>query len=204
MAVSVPNVPGVPSVIFAPVAGLLSSLLTADGPNLFRGSSLGQQWGIFRGGAPVVVADTVVGFDFRQQFAVSDYPVERGAFESYDKVYIPFDGRFRFTAGGSEANRAALLASIDAIIGDLNLYTIVTPEKVYFNVNLVHQDYSRTASSGVGMITVDVWGMEIRETASAALSNTADPGSASQVNGGPVQATPATPAQDSHAARLGL
>jgi hypothetical protein len=121
MAVNVPRVPGVPSVLFAPVSGLLP-LLTSDAASLFAGSSLDRQWGIFLGGAPVIVADTVIGFDYRQQWALSDYPVERGGFETYDKVATPFDGRLRFAAGGSAANRAALLASLEAIAGDLNLY----------------------------------------------------------------------------------
>jgi hypothetical protein len=71
-----------------------------------------QQWGIFQNGVPIVTADTVSSFEYKQEWALSDFPVEQGGFASYDKVHIPYDVRFRFVSGGSEANRAALLSSI--------------------------------------------------------------------------------------------
>ncbi len=193
--VNVPRVPGVPSVLFASSVGQVLSFLTQDAVGIFTGIAQQQPWGIYLGGAPVVLADNVVSFDFRKQWAISDYPVEQGAFASYNKVFIPFDGRFRFTAGGSDSNRQALLDSIDAIAGDLNLYTIVTPIAIYPNVNITHYDYSQTATNGVGLLSVDVWTEEVRETSALSMSNTASPTAASQVNGGTVQPVAATPAQ---------
>ncbi|MGJ2408975.1 hypothetical protein ACR8FJ_22715, partial [Salmonella enterica subsp. enterica serovar Paratyphi A] len=135
-------------------------LLIADALSLiFRGGV--SAWGIYRGGAPVVVSDNVVAFNFRKQWAISDYPVERGAFESYDKVEVPYGVQFRFSAGGSEAKRQALLSSIAAIAGDLNLYDIVTPDRVYLNANIERFDYSQTATNGVGLLQVDVTAIEI-------------------------------------------
>jgi hypothetical protein len=194
--VNVPNVPGVPSVVFAAGAGQLLNYLTADAFGVFAGVALQQPWGIYLGGAPIILCDNVVSFDYRQQWAVSDFPVERGAFESYDKVQIPFDGRFRFSAGGSEANRAAFLASIAAVAGDLNLYTIVTPDAIYPSVNITHYDYSRSAGNGAGLIVVDVWTLEIRETVNDQMSATQSPTSAPQANGGTVQPTAPTPKQN--------
>jgi len=193
--VNVPNVPGVPSVLFAGGVGQIISLLTKDAASLFTGGFLQQPWGIYLGGSPVVLADNVVSFDLRKQWSISDFPVEKGAFASYNKVFIPFDGRFRFTAGGSDANKEAFLASIDAIAGDLNLYTIVTPIAIYSSVNVTHYDYSQTATNGVGLLSVDVWTEEVRETGVQAMSNTASPTAASQVNGGTVQPVSATTLQ---------
>lgn len=190
--VNVPNVPGVPAVLRA--VGAVSTavnLLTSDAISLFGGSLFSQQWGIYLNVVPVVLADNVVSFDYRQQWTISDYPVEQGAFESYDKVQTPFNGRFRFTAGGSETNRQLLLDSIAVIAGDLNLYTIITPEAVYASCNVTHYDYSRSSNNGAGLITVDVWAEEVRQTVTAAMSNTASPTAASQVNVGTVQTTTA-------------
>jgi hypothetical protein len=200
--VNVPNVPGVPSVLFASSVGQVISLLTQDAASLFMGGFQQQPWGIYLGGSPVVLADNVVSFDYRQQWAISDYPVEKGAFGSYNKVQIPFDGRFRFTAGGSEANKQALLSSIAAIAGDLNFYTIVTPIAIYASVNINHYDYSQTATNGVGLLSVDVWTEEVRETAGQAMSNTASPTAATQVNGGTVQTATATSAQAAQAGAI--
>jgi hypothetical protein len=193
--VNVPRVPGVPSVLFASAVSQALTFLTQDAVGIFTGLSQQQPWGIYLGGSPVVLADNVVSFDLRKQWAISDYPVEQGAFASYNKVFIPFDGRFKFTAGGSDAKCQALLTSIDAIAGDLNLYTIVTPIAIYPSVNITHYDYSQTATNGVGLLSVDVWTEEVRETGAQAMSNTASPTAASQVNGGTVQPVAATPAQ---------
>lgn len=176
------------------MAGILE-LLTQDAIGLLSGSFSQQPWGIYFGGAPVVIADNVVSMEYRQQWSISDFPVERGAFESYDKVQIPYDARVRFSAGGSTANRTAMLASIAAIAGDTNFYDVVTPEAVYLSCNIVHYDYSRRSNEGNGLLLVDIWLLEVRQAASAAMSNTQDPSGAAQVNGGTVQPVPATGAQ---------
>ncbi|RUV19963.1 hypothetical protein [Mesorhizobium sp. M7A.F.Ca.MR.245.00.0.0] len=176
------------------MAGILE-LLTQDAIGLLSGAFSQQPWGIYFGGVPVIVADNVVEVQYRQQWSISDFPVERGAFESYDKVQIPYDARLRFTAGGSQANRAAMLASIAAVAGDTNLYDVVTPEAVYLSCNFTHYDYSRRANEGMGLLSVDIWLIEVRQAVSAGMSNTQDPSGASQVNGGTVQTAPATSAQ---------
>ncbi|OBQ90034.1 phage baseplate protein [Mesorhizobium sp. AA23] len=176
------------------MAGILE-LLTQDALGLLS-SALGlQPWGIYFGGVPVIIADNIVEVQYRQQWSISDFPVEQGAFQSYDKVQIPYDARLRFTAGGSAANRAAMLASIAAVAGDTNLYDVVTPEAVYLSCNITHYDYSRRSNEGMGLLSVDIWLIEVRQAVSAAMSNTQDPSGASQVNGGTVQTAPASSAQ---------
>jgi hypothetical protein len=178
------------------MAGILE-LLTQDAIGLLSGSFLQQPWGIYFGGVPVIIADNVVKVQYRQQWSISDFPVEQGAFASYDKVQIPYDARISFTTGGSAANRAATLASVAAVAGDTNLYDVVTPEAVYLSCNIVHYDYSRRSNEGLGLLKVDIWLLEVREAVSAAMSNTQDPSGASQQNGGTVQTVPATGAQSS-------
>lgn len=183
--VNVPNVPGVPPVART-AQSYSTSLLTGDS---FTPGSFMQQWGLFYNGAPAVVADSVADITYRQDWAIANYPVEQGAFESYNKVYLPFDVRLRFASGGSIANREALLASLSAIAGTLTLYTAVTPEIVYPNVNVMHVDYRRTAVNGLGLMVVDVWLQEIRITTQGAGANVASPSAAPQLSGGTVQGT---------------
>jgi hypothetical protein len=148
----------------------------------------GFLWGVFEGGAPVVVCDSVQDLSFRQEWAISDYPVEGGAFESYDKVSLPFDIRIRFNAG-SAASRAALLASLDAIAPTTNVYDVVTPDAVYNSVTVSHVDYHRASNRGLGLLSVEVWFLWVNEQSSlaSASGNTATPSGASPVNGGTVQ-----------------
>lgn len=189
------NIPGIPAGVASAASGIISgalSLLSSDAASLLSGLFGGAQWGIYLGGIPVVLADNCVSIDYRQSWQVSDYPKEKGAFESYDKVATPFDAMVRLSAGGSSANREAFLASIDAIAGTLMLFDVVTPEKVYSSCNITRQGLVRHATHGVSLITVDIALVEVRVTATA-NSTTQDPTSAAQSNSGPVQTT-STPA----------
>lgn len=173
MAYALPNVAGIPPLLGGLLPVALPPLVTSDQIG-FLPSFAGPQWGIFLGGAPVVPADNVVSMDARQEWVIADYPIEQGAFESYDKVKRPFDVRFRLSTGGSVAARAAMIAAIKAIAGDFNLYMFVSPEDTWENVNVSHFDYNRRAES-VGLFSVDVWGWQIQVNQTSGLSNTAQP-----------------------------
>ena len=150
----------------------------------------GAQWGLFSqsGGGQAITADSVVSFAHRQEWTISDYPVERGGFQTFDKVLLPFDVRLRFSAGSSAA-RAALLSSIDAVAGTTELFDAVTPDAVYTDVNVTHYDYDRAAQKGVGLLQIDVWCLNINQ--SATMSASGGPATASGSGGGPA-ASPAS------------
>jgi len=156
------------------------------------GSGQAPQWGIFQNGTPVVIADAITNFGYRQDWAVADYPVERGGFESYDKVNTPFRIHMQFVSGGSEARREALLASIAAIGDTLTLYDVITPEVVYIGVNVERYDYRRSATNGLGLMIVDVGLLEIREDGITDFKNTKSPSGYAPDNAGNVQSTPYT------------
>ena len=173
-----------------PIATFSGALMTEDGVSY---TTLGYrpQWGIFLGGGPVITADCVVEVSYKQEWVISDYPVEEGAFSSYDKVYVPYDVRVKYAAGGSADNREALLSSIRAIAGDLNLYDVVTPEATIMSCNVTHFDYRRTASNGVGLLQVDVWLQQVLVSGadpSFSADSVGSPSGANVVNGGSVQA----------------
>lgn len=185
---NVPKLPGVP-----PLASYLADpivLMVADLVGSFFGAGAAQ-WGIFLNGAPVIEFDSTIAFEFRQDLPVPDYPVEEGGFQSYNKVQLPQDIRVRLSTGGSIAKRQRFLQSIDEVINTLELYDVVTPEVVYLGFNFTHRDFRRTAEAGNGLIVVDLWMTEIRETSTATFSGTQTPQGAGQQNTGNVQ--PQTP-----------
>lgn len=131
---------------------------------------------------------SVIEFAFKKDWTVSDYPQEQGAFQSYDKVELPFDVRMRIAAGGSASNLRDLLDRAEAASKTLDLYDVVTPEKTYRSCNITRYDYRRTATNGVGLIVVDFGLVEVRVTATAEFSFTQQPGVAGLKAGGNVQA----------------
>lgn len=181
---NVPHVPGVPA-LPSYSSGVIS-LLTRDLVSLLLGG-IGIQWGIFRSGIPVIFADSTVSFELKQDFPISDYPVEDGGFQSYDKVQLPTDIRIRMATGGSVARRQAFLATIEAVMNTTDLYDVLTPETVYLGYNFVHRDFRRTAQNGLGLIVVDLWLTEVRVTSTATFTNTKQPGDAGSQSIGHVQ-----------------
>jgi hypothetical protein len=187
----IPDVDGVPAIAFA--AGFAADITLATADVFAALAAFGSpQWGFFLGGAPVVVAESVAAFEYRQEFLIADYPMEGGAFGSYNKVQTPYDVRIRFVAGESAATRSGLLASIQAIIGDTNLYDGVMPEQTFPNLNLMHMDFHRTATNGVGLLTIDVYAQQIMQASMVAAQSTAAASGASPVSLGTVQASPYT------------
>lgn len=179
----IPNVPGVPPLSSYGPNNI--TLLIADLVSFLIGSSA-PQWGIYQDGEPVIDADSTVSFEFKQDFPVSDYPVEDGGFQSYDKVQLPSEIRVRVSSGGSVANRQALLTSIASVMNTTELYDVLTPEAVYLGYNFTHMDFKRDQMRA-GLLVVDLWLTEIRVTSTATFTNTQQPAEAGQQNTGNVQ-----------------
>lgn len=199
---NVPNVPGVPPLPRDPFAAPIAiALLTADAILAIAGFFT-VSWGIFQDGVPIIVPDTIATVDYKQSWTISDYPVEEGAFQSYDKVNTPFEIMVRMAVGGSVADKQAFLANIADVANTLDLYDVVTPEAVYQSANIVHYDYRRSATQGAGLLAVDVRLVEVRVTATAQFVNTKSPVSASPVATGTVNPVPATPSQQNVAPLL--
>jgi hypothetical protein len=215
---NVPVAPGVPPMVGAGTIIESAVLLTADATSLAR-SMLGPQWGLFTtAGAPAIVGDSVISVDYRRESKISDYPVEKGGFDSYNKVQLPADVRITFassgvgsifsslTSGGAigaalsgvddaQANRTAFLASVEAAANSLTLFNAVTPEATYSGYNIIHYDYRRTAKNGATLILVEIWLEEVRVSATGTFTATKAANGASPQSGGTVQPTAPTAAQ---------
>ncbi len=148
---------------------------------------------------PVVVPDSFLELSYRNEYDVSDFPVQDGAFASYNKVSNPFETTLRMSKGGNVDARKKFLESIENIIGTLDLYDIVTPERSYLNVNLVRFELSRRGAGGAYFFSeVDLSFREIRQvssvytTTAVVTQDAQDPSAASVTNTGSVQAADVT------------
>ena len=191
---NVPNLPGVPALARLAGANLpLPVLAFAD----FLGLSIGPpQWGIFTlGGSPVFVVDSVVEVDISADVDVPTYPMESGAFQTYNKVQMPVASKVLMTVGGNQAKRAAFTSALETAKLSLAPYAIITPEITYPSVTITHYEFVRSATSGVSLITAQVWLSEIRVTATSALVNTGGTNGADSSTVGTVQTVPVTSQQ---------
>lgn len=184
----VPNLPGVPPLLRS--AFQTASTVVQLSRDLISSLSAlpTQKWGIFTSfGLPAIFGDSIKSVEQSQEFRVSDYPQEQGAFQSYNKVQTPFEPRVSITKGGTDNERAQFLSSVVRALASTDLYAVVTPEAIYPSVTLVRYDYQRTSQNGATLLTVNIWLRQVRVTGATAFSATAAPNGASVQNIGAVQ-----------------
>lgn len=197
-------------------------LLASDAASLLR-LFQGPPWGLFtQGGAgaftssassslagvvSTVVTAAVTGnptggpsvgeIEYRFDDRISSAPQQQGSFLSYNKVQNPYQGRVTYIVSGLIAQRNAFLAQLQAYRQSLTLLNLIMPEYTFTNCNIIHADVRRSASSGVSMMTVDIWVEEVRITGSSAFTTTTTAAGANIANGGAVQPAIPTAAQQS-------
>lgn len=152
---------------------------------------LASDWGIHDSatGELVIQPDTVPRFEFRGDRRISDYPVEQGAFASYNKVATPYEIRMTMVCSGGLVRQAEsfiqsalgidsgfmqksnFIDRLDEMLNTTKIFSIVTPDITYFGANLEHYDYKRETRDGATMLKVEAWFREVRVTASATYSD---------------------------------
>lgn len=209
-----PNVPlaaGVPvvariagSTTANPVLGVLSSAI-------WQAIQNNQQWGIFdKDGKPLsageftgaagIIANAVgldsvlstVSVGINADSRISDFPVERGGFATYNKVIVPQEQLITIAFSGSESQRAELYAKLDKAQKSTDLYSVVVPEYTFKDVNITRWGNVRSAQKGANMLYFDLYLKEIRQVTArfASTSNAKQPSAKPAVNNGIVQAKP--------------
>jgi len=159
--VSISGLPQLPPLVGRPGITLLASEVISA--LLWQAAQIPPAWGVFDdAGQQVLFPDSVLEFSNRQEYEISNFPVQAGSFASYNKVIRPFEIQLRFSKSGTEDERAAFLDDLDDLAGSLNLYSIHTPERVYDDVNLDRYEVTRRGAKGAYFLTeVDAYFIQI-------------------------------------------
>ena len=145
-SIGVPNIQGIPK-------NISDSVIQFGGGQVIN-HLFGDYWGIFnQNGIPLLLADNVASVKVQSSSKISNAPVERGSFASYNKVIEPDSISVLMTKGsGGVTERGAFLALLDAFSNSADLFMVITPEAIYPNCNIIGYDYSREAGNGARMI----------------------------------------------------
>jgi|GEM_PF-3114342 len=160
------TIPGMPSI--PDFKGLVSSgtgaLISFGGATLIR-KIFGNQWGIFNQfGIPIMLADTVYSVKYQNNSHVSQAPVEKGTFTSYNKVQNPYQATVTMIRGGGDATlRGLFIAQLELLSKSTLLFHVITPEYVHINAAITGYDYARMPQDGARMIAANIYLEEIRE-----------------------------------------
>jgi len=164
------------------------------------------QWAIFSSGTSdeAITPDSFCELEFRGESRVCNYPLERGAFASYNKVQMPFGLRVQLVCDGNLMGTDDFLRQLAYMLNSTETYDLSTPHGFYEGVTVTRFDYKKTAKAGASMIVADVMFEEIREVASATytangsaptITGARSPSAESQRNAGTATTAAPTPAE---------
>lgn len=201
---NVPDSPGVPliprSPNFPPLAGIGLGVLEGI---IWRSFQINSRWGIFDsqgralGNPQNLILESIgigstlstASVEFTKETRVSDFPLEKGGFASYNKVELPAEPIVTLNISGSDSARQAFLNDVDKACKSTDLYDVVTPEITYKGYSIERYNYQRKSERGCTLLRVEIGLKEVREV-SAQFTKAApkQPGAQPQVDNGKVQA----------------
>jgi hypothetical protein len=171
---------------------------------MFQGQA---RWGIFDASGnpmgnpsqfmdipPVVLSTIGLGptlstnaVDYTKEMRISDFPIERGGFASYNKVELPASPVVTLCFGGSDGDRSAFLDALDVATKSIDLYSVATPDATYIDYSIERYNYSRRSSKGATMLIVEVALREIRQVSAQYTQVAKDTSAAPVQDNGKVQ-----------------
>lgn len=175
---NVPQLPGAPQVVrSASEAITVVSIASAAIQNVLAAASQTPNiWGVFENVTttdddgnesqqmvPVLSPDSIREFGTGGEWRLSNYPIQRGSFTSYNKVILPAEYSVRMVKGGSVSDRQNFQASVLAVAASLDLYSIVTPEQTFTNCNVTRYQITRKGVEDAFFIEVDLFFQQINE-----------------------------------------
>lgn len=134
---------------------------------------------------PLTIPSSWGEFSPRYETALSDYPVEFGAFAIYNKVRRPIGVNVQLVKTGSDLARFAWLAAIQQQEANdpTQLYTLISPQGVFVDYTLAGLSYETRQDRGSNLLYLSLNFVEIPQIPSSAgaYDNTA------AAKSGPVQ-----------------
>lgn len=148
---------------------------SATKANFFQNLFAGASSKLATKGTVLLRPDSFIDFEYRKDQKIPTYPMQDGAFQSYNKVALPFDIRLTVTCSGNgKMKKGPFLEAVNNLLNGLDLVDIVTPDATYKSCNLIHVDYRRDATNGATIIIAQLWFQWVR-IVSKSTTNTAAP-----------------------------
>lgn len=166
---------------------------------------------IVKGENASVSFSSMIEFNANKASRLPDEPIEKGSFATYNRIIEPREITCRLAVKGDvSALQNAIDRLTDLSENDEKL-SLVTPEQSYKNMMLESFEYRRDSHNGRGVLYVDLRFKEVREVATAQTTTAVDEPEAAEpieaedaadgsvcddVDGGEVQATTASEAEE--------
>ena len=145
-------------------------------------------WGIYIDDKPAIACDGATTFDIHEESSISNAPQEGGKLLSYNKVKQPYSTHITLLKGGDDIERDKFIADLIRFKNDLKLLSIVTPDQVYTNCNIISVSIARNPDRGYLLVAADIGLQEVMIATAIEEKETADSNGKKQQNNGQVEA----------------
>ena len=144
----------------------------------------GQTEGKIIEGEYALEPDSFVNFEYKVDHKIPNYPIQNGSFASYNKIALPYEIKIRVTKKGI-SNISSFINQILILLNSVQILAVVTPDRIYNSVNLIHFDYKKEAVNGATLLIADLTFEEVRVVVSPSVP-TATPNGAGTISNGQV------------------
>ena len=184
---NIPPLPGVPA-INRNSAGYVGAALNVVA-QLLPDGLFGTKWAILDAttGSPILIPDNFVSYERVSESKIPVYPLEQGAFASYNKVRLPKTYKLTVSCNGNKStSKINFLTAIQKMETGKNsdqspvTVKIVTPESTSPAVCLIHTDQRREARSGATLLIFQLTFQEVISIPSPTTSTAEPSGTATQ------------------------
>ena len=107
-----------------------------------------------------------MNMDITGEYKITQSPVENGSFVSYNKTTSPVTIGLQVAIKGTHDEIMSALTKLEVISEGTDLITIITPDNVYSDFNIVKFQYSRKVEDGLDIIYCDIGFEEVRQVES--------------------------------------
>ena len=183
---------GMPKIPNLNMPTLVNNLISFGGAVLIK-AVFGKTWGIVNQyGIPILLADSVASVSFDSSSSISNLPVEKGTFVSYNKVSNPRIATVQLNKStGGALQRGLFLTQIETLENSTLSFHVITPEYVYMNYQIIGSSLMRSSSDGATLLKVNLDLQEVREaTVDYEKEEVVNPSDSQTEDGGQKQATP--------------
>ena len=155
---------GMPNIHNFSAPSLINAALSLGGAALIK-AVFGKQWGVVNQyGIPILLADSVLGLSHDAGASISNLPLEKGSFASYNKVNNPSMATVQLAkSSGGSLQRGLFLTQLEMLLKSTLSFHIISPEYVYMNYQIIGTNLSRTSTEGCTLLRVNLDLQEVLE-----------------------------------------
>lgn len=129
-------------------------------------------WGLYKeDGSPLITFSTFLEAETKGSAKVANFPLERGAFFSANKIPDPLETRVRMATDGAPSALSAMWDELLATLRGLDSVNIVTPYYTLLDMNLIGVNNTLKTDNGLGRLVVELNFQHVEANIEAVYTN---------------------------------